>query len=76
MYPQKKENIMTAARQLERKGRQEGKQKGKQEGRQEVARNMLVKLHLDLDTVQKATELTEEELQEILKEGSIISRSK
>jgi hypothetical protein len=42
----------------------------------EVARNMLVKLHLDLDIVQKATELTKEELQEILKEGSIASRSK
>ena len=55
---------MTAARQLERKGRQE------------VARNMLVNLHFDIDTVQKATELTKEELQEILKEGSATSKSK
>jgi hypothetical protein len=41
---------MTAARQLERKGKQE------------VAKNMLVKLNLDVDTVQKATELTKGEL--------------
>ena len=34
----------------------------------EVAKNMLLKLRLDIDTVQKATELTKEELQQILKE--------
>ena len=33
----------------------------------EVAKNMLLKLRLDIDTVQKATELTKEELQQIIK---------
>lgn len=37
----------------------------------EVAKNMLLKLRLDMDTVQKATELTKEELQQILKEEKI-----
>jgi hypothetical protein len=82
IYPQQKDTIMTAARQLERRGMkigmergmEKGIEKGIEKGRQEVARNMLVKLRLDLDTVQKATELNKEELQKILKEGSTISK--
>jgi predicted transposase/invertase (TIGR01784 family) len=70
VYPQQKDTIMTAARQLERRGMERGIEKG----RQEVARNMLVKLRLDIDTVQKATELNKEELQKILKAGSAISK--
>ena len=31
---------------------------------------MLFKLHLDIDTLQKATELTKEELQELLKRAN------
>jgi predicted transposase YdaD len=38
----------------------------------EVAKNMLLKLRLDIDTVQKATELTKEELQQIIKKGEKI----
>jgi hypothetical protein len=33
---------------------------------------MLLKLRLDIDTVQKATELTKEELQQIIKKGEKI----
>jgi len=72
IYPQYKETIMTAARQLERKGKQEGKQ----ERNIEVARNMHVNLHFDLATIQKVTELTKEELQGILKEIGDTSKSK
>jgi predicted transposase YdaD len=64
LLPVFKDDIMTAAQQL------------RQEERLTVAKNMLVKLHLDIDTVQKATELTKEELQEILKERSATSKSK
>ena len=60
LFPIFKDDIVSAAQQL----RQEAIK-----GRNlEVARNMFVKLHLDIDTVQKATELTRDELQEILKE--------
>ena len=68
LAPYNKENIMSAAQQL--------RQEGKKERNLEVARNMLVKLHLDVDTVQKATELTKEELQEILEEGNNTFKSK
>jgi hypothetical protein len=33
----------------------------------EIARAMLLNLHLDADTVRKATDLTKEEVQELLK---------
>jgi len=66
-YRDIKNSIDTA----QEKGIQEGIQQGRQEGRQEekleIAKNMLLKLHLDMDTVQKATALTKEELEEILK---------
>ena len=48
----------------------------RQEARLIIAKNMLVELRLDLDTVQKATELTKEELKEILKKGNTTSERK
>jgi predicted transposase/invertase (TIGR01784 family) len=66
VYPELKDVIMTAATQL----RREGEKIGMQQGIMEVAKNMILKLHLDIDTVQKATELTKEELQEIIKEAT------
>lgn len=42
-------------------------QKYQEEGKYEVAKNMLFKLHLDIDTVQKATGITKEDLQRIIK---------
>jgi predicted transposase/invertase (TIGR01784 family) len=67
-FPQFKHTIMTAARQLERRG----EIKGRQESKLAIAKNMLLKLRLDIDTVQRATELTKEELQQIFKEGTKI----
>ena len=65
---------MTVARQLKREGKIEGKREGKIEGIQtrsiQIARNMLLKLHLDIDTVQEATELSKAELEKILQGNS------
>jgi flagellar biosynthesis/type III secretory pathway protein FliH len=74
---QEKEKFMrSVAQEYIQQGMQQGIQQGIHQGMQqgittkarEVAKNMLLKLHLDVDAVQKATELTKEELQEILKE--------
>lgn len=58
--------MLTTTHQIERRVERRGKQLGKQEGRQtkavEIARNMLFKLHLGIDVVQKATGLSREEL--------------
>jgi predicted transposase/invertase (TIGR01784 family) len=75
--PDKQELIMTAAQQLREQGMQQGMQQGIQQGMQqgmetrnlEIAKNLLFKLHLDIDTVQKATELTRQDLEEILKQA-------
>ena len=48
-------------------GIEKGIELGIEKGIEKVAQNMLFKLHLDLDTVQKATGLTKEELQKIIK---------
>ena len=57
---------MTAARQLEKRGEIKGKMEGKVEGKIEIAKNLLLKLHLDIATVQQATELSKAELEKIL----------
>jgi predicted transposase YdaD len=77
LYPQYQETIMTAARQLKKEGILQGKKEGilqgrKEgilEGKKETARNMLLRLHLDLDTVEKATQLPKDELEKILQEN-------
>ncbi len=63
--PEKKEDIMTAAQQLELRGELRGIQKEKLS----IAKNMLSKLHLDMQTVAKATGLSEEELMRLQEEG-------
>jgi predicted transposase YdaD len=62
---------MTAAQQLRREGRKEGMQ----EERLSIAKNMLVKLHLDIVTVQKATELTKEEPRKFLRKEALLPNS-
>jgi hypothetical protein len=49
--------------------KQEGIEIGKKEGREEVAKTMLLKLGLDVDTVQRATELPKTALEKILQES-------
>ena len=60
---------MTAAQQLEQRGMQQGMLQGVLQGIQaksvEIAKNMLYKLHLDMQTVAQATGLSEEELKEL-----------
>jgi predicted transposase YdaD len=67
--PDKQEDIMTAARQLEIKGEKRGRQQGMQQGMQtkalDIAKNMLSKLHLDVETVAQATGLSQEELMKL-----------
>ena len=68
--PNKQQEIMTAAQQLEIIGEKRGIQKGIQQGRQEgmhtnslnIARNMLSNMHLDMETVSQATGLSRQEL--------------
>jgi predicted transposase/invertase (TIGR01784 family) len=74
--------IMSAAEKLKREWLEEGMEIGKEKGRGEgmekgiftkaiaVAKNMLFKLKLDIDTVQQATELPRAELEKIL-QGSM-----
>jgi predicted transposase YdaD len=50
-----------------RQGIRQGMQQGIQTRNLEIARAMLLNLHLDADTVRKATDLTKEEIQELLK---------
>jgi predicted transposase/invertase (TIGR01784 family) len=64
IVPERKEDIMTAAQQLE----QRGKLRGRKEEKLHIARNMPHKLHLDIQTVAQATGLSEEELMK-LQEG-------
>ena len=47
----------------------EGKAEGREEGIFTVAKNMLLKLHLDIDIVQQATELPKAELEKIIQEN-------
>jgi hypothetical protein len=44
-----------------------GMKKGSEKGIEKIAEDMLFKLHFDLDTVQKATGLTQEQLQRMMK---------
>jgi predicted transposase YdaD len=73
IIPERKEDIMTAAQQLRKEGELRGKQQGRQEGRQQekllIAKNMLSKLRLDMQTVAQATGLSEEELMKLQQEG-------
>jgi predicted transposase/invertase (TIGR01784 family) len=65
IIPKRKEDIMTAAQQLEQRGMQQGMQQEKLH----IAKNMLSKLHLDMQTVAQATGLSEEELMKLQQEG-------
>ena len=66
---QEKEVFMrSVAQEYIEQGVQQGVQQGIIKKAKAVAKTMLLKLHLDIDTVQKATELSKEELQELLKE--------
>jgi predicted transposase/invertase (TIGR01784 family) len=56
---------MTAARQLEIKGEKRGMQQGMQQEKLHIAKNMLSKLHLDVETVAQATGLSREELMKL-----------
>jgi len=56
-----KEDIMTAAQQLRVQGMQQEKL--------HIAKNMLSKLQLDMQTVSKATGLSQEELMKLQEEG-------
>ena len=67
------EIIMTAAQKLRQQGMQQGVQQGMQQGiitkAREVAKNML-RLHLDIDTVEQATKLSKKEIQELMQEAN------
>jgi predicted transposase/invertase (TIGR01784 family) len=65
IVPERKEDIMTAAQQLEQRGMQQGMQVKSVE----IAKNMLSKLHLDIQTVAQATGLSEEALMKLQQEG-------
>jgi predicted transposase YdaD len=62
LVPHKKENIMTAAQQLEQRGEIRGRQEGIQQEKLHIAKNMLDKLHLDMKIVAEATGLSKQEL--------------
>ncbi|XWN35406.1 MAG: Rpn family recombination-promoting nuclease/putative transposase [Roseivirga sp.] len=64
----KKDMIMTYGQQLRQEGMQKGMQQGMQRGIQQVAKSLLSQLHLDLKAVQKATGLSQEELERLQKE--------
>jgi recombination-promoting nuclease RpnB len=79
MIPERKEDIMTAAQQLEQRGEERGLEEGIEKGvdkgmlqgiregiwreKIRIAEHMRYKLHLDRKTVAQATGLSEEELQ-------------
>ena len=64
--PAQRHIAMNIAQQLEHRGIQQGKQQGMQQGKQQeklhIARNMLIKLHMDVMTVSEATGLSKGEL--------------
>ena len=60
---------MTAAQQLRQQGMQQGMQQGIQLEKLHIAKNMLSKLHLDIQTVAQATGLSEEALMKLQQEG-------
>ncbi len=64
IYPQQKENIMTAAQQLRRQGRQEGRQ----EERLFIVKNMLEK-KLEPALIREVTGLGEKEISKLLTES-------
>ena len=69
--PSKEEDIMQAVRTIRQEseliGEKRGIQKGEYNKGLEIAKNML-KLHLDTDTVQKATGISKKELEQVIKE--------
>jgi predicted transposase/invertase (TIGR01784 family) len=60
---------MSVAQQLRQEGLEIGREEGIVTKAIAVAKNMLFKLHLDIDIVQKATELPKDELEKILQEN-------
>jgi predicted transposase/invertase (TIGR01784 family) len=64
VYPELKETIMTAARQLERRGEERGMQQGMQQGLERTAKNMLRKGY-DYSAVKELTGLSDEELKKL-----------
>ena len=62
---EKKEFMTTIAQAIKQEGRQEGRREGRQEGILEIAKNMLSKLHLDVQAVKEATGLSIEELMKL-----------
>lgn len=63
---QDKTEIMTSiAQAIRQEGIQQGMQQGIQTRNLEIARNMLFELHLDVETVSKATGLTKKELKKL-----------
>ncbi len=72
---QEKEDIMTTiAQAYQQEALQQGMQKGMQQGMQKeklsIAKNMLFNLHLDMQAVEQATGLSQEELQKLKEEGN------
>ena len=72
VYPQLKENVMTALRQLRKvalkEGEERGLQKGMQQGMQQVAKSMFAQLHLDIETIKNVTGLSQETLERLQRE--------
>jgi len=62
--PQKKDELMTIAQQIEQRGRLKGWQEGLQEASLKIARNLLAN-GMDVPTVMKMTGLTEEEIKQL-----------
>ena len=69
LLPKHSQDIMSLAQQLRQEGIEIGLEEGIFTKAIAVAKNMLLKLHLDVDTVQKATELPKAELEKIIQEN-------
>ena len=67
--PTQRQLAMTAAQHLRQEGRQEGMQQGMQQEKLSIAKHLLSTLHLDMQAVQEATGLSQEELMKLQEEA-------
>ncbi|XWN34657.1 MAG: Rpn family recombination-promoting nuclease/putative transposase [Roseivirga sp.] len=69
LFLDKQAIIMTYGKVLENKGEVRGLRRGMQQGIQQVAKSLLSQLHLDLGAVQRATGLSQKELERLQREA-------
>ena len=60
LEPNQKDTVMSAAQQLEERGKEEGMQLGREEEKLGIARSMLHNLNLGMDVIHQATGLSKE----------------